>query len=134
MTESFWTIPDTRDLRTPVTIIREQAEALTQQTNGLLQGEVLIVPERSPTGVGLTRTRASLKIAVPYLNDYAVYVLSYTHNIDMYPGDLTNYFEDEENISISNEDEFINALKKILSSSTTLRILGNLLSQANAAA
>ena len=32
MTESFWTISDTTNLPTPVTIMKEQAEALTQGT------------------------------------------------------------------------------------------------------
>ncbi len=40
MAESFWQIPDVSDIRTPLSILREQAAALTEQTKGQLVGVV----------------------------------------------------------------------------------------------
>jgi hypothetical protein len=37
---SFWIIPDVTKMSTPLSILREQAESLTERTNGLLKGLV----------------------------------------------------------------------------------------------
>jgi hypothetical protein len=69
MVESFWAIPDSTTLRTPLSILREQAAALTEQTKGVIVGSV--------------ETRASngsldviLNLVVPALNDYRYRILS----------------------------------------------------------
>jgi len=130
MTESFWAIPDTKNLRTPVTILKEQAEALTRATNGVLEGSVETFPANQPN-FGW-RLRSCLTINVPFLKDYAVNILTYSHNITMYPGILNGDYENGFS-TVENEEEFVSRIKEILSSRTTMTILANLISQAEAA-
>jgi hypothetical protein len=134
MTESFWVLPDTAKLRTPVTILKEQATELGNATNGVLSAEVIsyskaygnaTLPDSFPGG-----TRLDIKI--PILKDYRVSLLDYRHDITMYPGILHVSFGGGST-GISNEEEFIVALKNALSSDSTKNVLGNLLSQALAA-
>jgi hypothetical protein len=132
MTESFWTIPDTTNLRTPVTILKEQAEAVTQATNGVLNGEIRAYSRNSLERADF-KSGTQLAITVPFLKDYSVILLNYDHNITMYPGVIKDNFGNNSFI-INNELEFVNSLKDIFSSEKTKMILANLLSQANAAA
>lgn len=128
MTESFWAIPDAVDLRTPVTILKEQAEALTQATKGILKGEVSIDKNSYDNSL----TAASLMIRVPFINDYSIRICSYSHGLDMYPGD---FMAIDMTISekVSTEEQFVIRLRDSLSSNKVKNILANLLSQARAA-
>ncbi len=132
MTESFWIIPDTAHLRTPITILKEQAEALTQQTAGLLKGEISLRPAKGGGGQGLAGTIATLTIAVPVIDSYFVTALSYQHGLESYPGALYLNFE-SRSVEVASEAEFTDALKQALASTKTQNILSNLLSQASAA-
>jgi hypothetical protein len=40
MSESFWNIPDVGNVKVPLIVIREQATALSNLTEGLLRGVV----------------------------------------------------------------------------------------------
>lgn len=64
MAESFWAIPDVTETLTPLSILREQASALTRQTKGMLVGNVDV---ENSGGGDLTIT---LDLSVPALNDY----------------------------------------------------------------
>lgn len=131
MTESFWAIPDTKNLRTPVTILKEQAEALTGATKGVLVGGVEAFQlNQAQHGY---RTGTSLVINVPFLKDYSVNILTYYHNITMFPGIIKACFEEDAYDDVENERDFIICIKKILSSDRTSMILANLISQAEAA-
>lgn len=131
MTESFWILPDTANLRTPTTMLKEQAEALTQQTGGLLKGEVSLRPAKSG-GHGLTGTIVTLTIAVPAIDSYFITALSYQHGLESYPGALYLNFENRS-VEVADESEFTSVLKAALSSTKTQNVLSNLLSQAGAA-
>lgn len=70
VTKNLWgELPDAADIRSPVTILREQASLLTQMTNGTLQGEVYL--ENSGG-----RFSSTLYILAPALDDYRYSVLS----------------------------------------------------------
>jgi hypothetical protein len=131
VTESFWILPDTANLRTPTTILKEQAEALTQQTGGLLKGEVSLRPAKSGGGHGLTGSIATLTIAVPAIDSYFVTALSYQHGLESYPGALFLNFENRS-VEVADESAFTHALRAALSSTKTQNVLSNLLSQAGA--
>lgn len=136
MTESFWAIPNISEIRTPVTILKEQADALTNATDGLLKGEV------SPIEVGSLSSAifhgfnggSQLFIIVPFLKNYRVNLIDYYHEIVMYPGVLAPKFQNEGGATrVDNEEDFVHALKKILSSNNTKMIVAGLISQAKAA-
>jgi hypothetical protein len=124
MVESFWSIPSADAVRTPLTLLREQATALTQQTKGALVGTV----ETSPVGDYLV---IELSIQVPALNNYKLRLLSYHQPMAMYPGGLSTVSGDS--IDVGNEEEFERSLKEILSSDKVSGLVGSLLSQATAA-
>lgn len=72
MTESYWKIPQSDEARinVPLQVMKEQADLLTEQTSGLLQGLV------SHTALGDT-LRMTLSIRVPTLNRYNVELFEY---------------------------------------------------------
>jgi hypothetical protein len=121
--ESFWTIPDVSTIRTPLSILREQASAITEQTKGALVGIV----EAHTTG---PRMDVQLDLSVPALNDYRYRVLSYRQPIELYPGFL---IIDERYQKIADEKAFVEGIKEVLSSSEMAHIVGALLAQANQA-
>jgi hypothetical protein len=118
MAESFWQIPDVSDIRTPLSILREQAAALTEQTKGQLVGVV----ETKSEGDDL---RIALEIAVPALNDYRYRILSYHQPVELYPG----WLDAISLTQIPNEQDFINAVRDTLSSPRTRNVLTSLLAQ-----
>jgi hypothetical protein len=127
MTTGFWAIPQELGLpRPPVSFLNEQAAALGESTRGTLLGVV-----RSGQ-VYHAKFTYTLEINVPILNNYRYSVLAITHGlVPMYPillrSDVTN--ETEE---IENEEKFIEALRKILSSTEMQRVVGVLLAQTRA--
>jgi hypothetical protein len=127
MTDSFWpTGLDLNNPRTPVSLMKEQADQLTQLTDGKLIGEVF-THQRGPTIV------TELNIRVPYINNYRITILEYWHDVKMFPGKLIDNFGAEEADEVTDEVSFIKAMKDVLGSATTKTILENLISQANAA-
>jgi hypothetical protein len=121
--ESFWAVPDVATLRTPLSILREQATALTEQTNGLLVGQV----ETNQLSDG--NLQFKLEVVVPALNDYRVRILRYLQPITLYPGNLTGMGIGAF-VEINNEEDFVISVRNALSSQTVKNILSSLISQA----
>ncbi len=124
MTESFWTIPDVEAIRTPATILTEQAAALTEQTKGVLNGRVV-----GASGGG-TFTY-DLTIIAPALGNYTFIAVRVQHGIALYPLTLRNNLTNE-GMQIPDEAQFVAKLKGILSSEQMIRVVGGLLAQINA--
>ncbi|HUB11728.1 MAG TPA: hypothetical protein VMB34_07200 [Acetobacteraceae bacterium] len=125
MVESFWSIPATGALRTPLTILREQATALTEQTKGTLVGEATVLSQPSQMlSIGLS-------IRVLALNDDKYRILTYEQPVTMYPGSLTSNLGDGMIRIVKSEDEFVKELKRLLSSQEAQRLLTSLLVQAS---
>lgn len=122
MVESFWAVPDSATIRTPLSILREQATALTEQTNGLLVGQVETVQQSDG------KLLIKLEIVVPALNDYRARILSYLQPITLYPGRLTGMgiqlWED-----VDNEENFVIQVRNALSSQVIKNVLTSLMSQ-----
>ncbi len=121
MIESFWTIPEVTSIRTPLSILREQAVALTEQTKGTLVG---MVDVQSLKGAEFL---VVLDVSVPALNNYHYRVLSYRQPIEMYPGCL---YVGDDGQDIADERAFVGRVKHALSSEKVKNILLSLLSQA----
>jgi len=136
MVESLWSIPETENVRPPLTIMKEQATALTKQTKGSLVGSV----EAAANGNGL---KINLSVEVPALNNYRYHVLTYTQPITMYPGRLASEVPGPsgtrlsvlraQGTEVNNDQEFVEVLKQLLASEEVKQLLSSLLAQANAA-
>jgi hypothetical protein len=124
MTKSFWKIPVSEGtLRTPVTLLREQAALLGNETGGALRGFV---------GQGIAPSGYfgfSFGISVPALNNYTYLILTIIQPPLMYPLTVKSpTLNFEENIE--NEEQLEAALEKILGSEEMQRVIAALLAQA----
>jgi hypothetical protein len=122
MVQSLWKIPDTTNLRTPVTGLKEQASALTEATDGILVGEV-----RTNSGNSQDSLQYGLDITVPSLNNYRYRVATLIQPLTMYP---LSVIVGSRNSMANNEDELIKVLADILGSDRVQRIIGSLITQA----
>ncbi len=147
-------LPNTEAIRTPYTILKEQASMLSEITNGLLIGEVIHNPKDNFFVM-------ILRIKVPSLNNYTYSVVEVQHSIKLYPVFVNNFASDnfnnlEKNLKnaannplmslvdyggwlenqgyskCSSEEEFEKALGDILSSQEVKRVISALLAQIHA--
>jgi hypothetical protein len=122
MVESFWKIPKDTPIRTPATILGEQAAALTQATGGDLEGKVT----REGSG---SQFVCYLDIIVPALNRYKFRLLVAYYPVSLYPVTLI-FAPENDSHGANNEAEFIALLKQILASEGVAKILTGLRAQA----
>lgn len=109
----------------PQKILKEQADFLTKQTNGVLVGEVV-------KGVSSKNNIFSchLRITVPALGHYIYNVLKINYPIEeIYP--VTVISDQEEKYECQDVDEYEEVLGKILSSEQIKHIISLLLAQAS---
>jgi hypothetical protein len=126
MSESYWVIPADAGEKAPVTMLREQANALTEATSGRLRGRV----ETLRMG---DRLSISLMVVVPALDGYEVQIISYDQSTPLiYPGRLM-LIGDEKYLIIRGEEEFNAAFKAALSSNRIQKVISSLLSQTKSA-
>lgn len=147
-------LPSLETIRTPYTILKEQASILNEMTKGLLMGEV-IHNQKDKLFVIILRIKA------PSLNNYTYSVLEVQHPIKLYPVFVKNLASDNFNSlekslmnavdnplmsladpsrlliqqgysKCSSEEEFENALGQILSSQEVKQVISALLAQIHA--
>jgi hypothetical protein len=142
-------LPNPETIRTPYTILKEQASILSEITNGLLIGEV-INSQKDKFFVKILRIKA------PALNNYTYSVVEVQHTIKLYPvfvknltsDPITNatdfiqsltvdlkgsgFLENQGYKKYSSEEEFENALGQILSSKGVKHAISALLAQIHA--
>jgi hypothetical protein len=106
-------------VRTPVSILREQAALLGAKTGYAIEAKV----ETRVTG---SRFYQSFNLVVPALDNYSYELFEIYHEISLYPVRVMSLAE-----SLKDEESFVNWLGKKLSSAETKSIIGNLLAQAN---
>jgi hypothetical protein len=124
MTEAFWVIPDETKLpRAPAVILKEQAAALRETTNGELNGGVI----QAPAASGQLGYR--LNIIVPALNNYVYTVLTVRYPLlTIWPASIEAEVTDEKS-EAENEAQFNEVLRRILSSVEMQRVIGALRAQ-----
>ena len=123
-TKNLWgDLKDLETVRTPKTVLKEQAQILTEATDGILVGDVR---ESEIRGEFLIY----LEIKVPALNNYTYTVMSVRHSIDMYPARVN---AEKPNVSqvCDNEEDFTGVVETVLSSDEMKTIVSRLLAQAN---
>jgi hypothetical protein len=111
-------LSDVEEIKTPLVILKEQAELLTEKTDGLLVG---IVSQK----LSGERFLCFFNIVVPTLNDYNYRLLALSYGIEVYPLNLTA--ANKPLVECSDEDEFKKELGKILKSQETQNVISKLL-------
>ena len=106
------------EVRTPLSIMREQAALLGTKTQNLVEAVV------STVVVGEEFTHY-FNLVVPALSNYAYQLFVVSHRIDLYPLTVRN----PEFRQLENEHEFVEWLGRTLSSIETRKIISNLLAQ-----
>jgi hypothetical protein len=116
-------------VRTPTTILKEQATALTEMTKGTLVGKVALGGD---PGSGF---EIALYVITPAINNYRFDVLYVMHGIELYPAYVMpawDRFLKKERVQCQDENELADALGRILSSEKVTRSIKSLISQSKA--
>lgn len=123
--QNLWgSFDDVETIRTPALILQEQAGLLGKLTNEVLEGEV-----RRESVQTLDGFAVSLYIVAPALQEYHLHILRIFHRVSMYPVKV----EDSINgyiYNASDEAEFVEALRGILSSEKVQHAIAALISEA----
>lgn len=122
MAQSFWVIPDVKGMRTPYSILLEQAKALTEASDGLLVGEV----ERT---TATDYFRNTLNVVVPELNNYSFEVLYVTHGIQLFPARMFPSFGHQGGYELADASALEKDLEKLLASPQITNAIASLLAQ-----
>jgi hypothetical protein len=108
-------------VRTPVSILREQASLLGSKTKNTIEGKV---ESRVPGSL----LYHSFNLVVPALDNYTYELFQISHDVNLYPVHVERRSSYDE---LRNEEAFVSWLGQKLSSADTKGIIGNLLAQAN---
>jgi len=118
--ESLWgDLSELTKVKTPKSILEEQAEVLTRQTGGVLVGRV------DSLALGNTFSHELVAVA-PTMNNYVYTIVRVEHQIDLYPVKVN---PDEDGPLCENEEIFKRQLQGVLASDRVRSALSNLLSQ-----
>jgi hypothetical protein len=129
MTDDLWgEIAIDTQLELPIAILKRQAELLEKKTGGVLDAQVHSMKMTGKDSVGY-----SFNIVAPALSDYVHKVLTISHpGILLYPVRLVSHVTDAD-LSCKDEEEFVNALREILSSGVVHKAVLALITQSRAA-
>lgn len=124
MPKNLWgDLKNLERVRTPKSILEDQAGYLTQATEGELVGEV--------EGGKLGRDfQYDLNVRVPSLNNYTYTILAIAHSLELYPVRVTSQ-RPPESINCLDQASFEGAIESILSSQEVKLVLSRLVSQAS---
>jgi hypothetical protein len=114
----FWGEIEAIEVRTPLSILREQAAALGPRTKNLVEAKV-------ETEIAGTSFRHAFDLVVPSLDNYTYRLFEIQHDHDLYPIYVRTTAE-----QLTDEGAFIDWLRVRLTSPQTRKIVGNLLAQA----
>jgi|HubBroStandDraft_5_1064220.scaffolds.fasta_scaffold266061_2 hypothetical protein len=114
------------DVRTPVTILREQAALLGPKTKNIIEARVSTLARDG-------HFYHSFDLIVPALDNYIYELFRVDHDVTLYPiytpNDEKSTFRGSK-ISLKTEEEFTDWLRHRLSSHETRKIISSLLAQA----
>lgn len=123
MSANLWgDIPKAENLRTPLFLLREQADVLTKATEGVLIGAV------STTAREGGKLDHYLSIVAPALNRYSYTVISVSHGVMIYPATVTDLSKPKSYV-VNDEAGLSVIMQSILSSEQTHKVVAGLLAQ-----
>ena len=114
----FWGEIAAPEIRTPVSILREQASLLGTKTQNLVEASV----ETDVHGDG--EFVHTFRLVVPALDNYAYKLFQVSHSVSLYP---VRVFPEKH--TLDTEQDFIAWLRQTLSSNATKKLIGNLIAQ-----
>jgi len=123
----------------PIAILKEQASLLGKKMSNIIEG--LVQPVEEEWWSSSTNFHYAFFIDAPTLQySYRLFVMA--HPVDFYPIKLklnqdiaVETFPEADNnqiITLQDEDQFINALSKVFGARKTRRVIGSLLAQSGA--
>ena len=123
-TEDFWGELGTATVRTPVSLMREQAALLGKKTSNLVEAHVKTDSEGG-------RLVHRFHLIVPALDGYTYRLFKVSHGMEIYPVMVGGYDPRNplDSKQLANEQEFTDFLREILSAESTKRIILTLLAQ-----
>ena len=140
---NLWgTFENVPPVRTPASIVREQAALLKDLTGGLLEGQVESFSSRSleiyVANHSLYAFRLIggmvLRVVAPDLNNYGVELLTILYPSDFYPA-IVNIGDQRGGLrECEDEKSVLEALKECFEHGSTKRLIGGLLTESKLAA
>jgi hypothetical protein len=113
-------------VRTPFTILKEQAGILSEATSGLLIGDVYRAQIEEPKSVVNVLV---LRVIAPSLDNYHYSILEVNHDITLYPLEVRGLVGNGTySKQCGSEEAFEQALGEILSSPAVRKVISALLS------
>ena len=116
------------DLVMPVTILREQAAALTQRTKGIIEAEVKSLKPQ----VNNDQIVHEFMLIAPSLDGYAHELFYVTHRMNGYPISVyfgENTYGQRQKETASDQKSFMDILRIIFSSASTKDVIQALIAQ-----
>lgn len=110
----------------PLTVLREQAQLLTQATEGLVQGKV------SSDSLGDGRVVHSIEAHVPALGGYAVQLIRASHATVLYPCRVWTDFVPNSTLIANDKEQLEIASVQLLSHDSIQQVVASLMVQATA--
>lgn len=119
--EDLWgDMPAVESLRTPLVILKEQAELLQEKTDGLLVGHI------KPHENNL-QFRYDFAIIAPTLNNYLYDMLIIIHEIGFYPVTIHDPQRHMSPKECANEEEYKQGLRDFFTSENTKNVISKLI-------
>lgn len=120
--EDLWgDLPFELDLRTPLSILREQADLLNDKAQHVIEADLDI-------RAGSRRIEFDFDLKAPALGNYIFTAFTVRHPITIYPVQISSHINETE-YTCNNEDELIGNIREILTSNEMRRIIASLVSQ-----
>jgi hypothetical protein len=113
-----------RKIRTPKTILAEQAAILNEATMGVVRAQV------SSSGDNSGNITHTLSLIAPVLGNYQFTVLYVAHDVSVYPCRILSP-PNAGWVSCEDEEHFARQLVSVLGNEKTRRVIESLLSQSN---
>ena len=119
-------LPSGEGIRTPLTILREQASMLGEMTNNLLEAQILT------NQVSSEDMLHTFQIVAPALDNYTFNLFRVQHGVHLYPLAIIDI---QRGVQLHTPDEpsFEEKLEEILTSEQTRRLVAALLAQIRSA-
>lgn len=139
----LWPEIGTPSIRTPVSILREQASLLGMKTSNVIEGEVKVIEGPMSWAVSWDFGYV-FYIVAPLLKNYRYRLLSIAHRLDMYPlrvrlsediaAEITQaepslIFNKSAVVEVGDEDAFVALLSLVLRSNKTIKVIHALIAQ-----
>ena len=109
-------------LRTPKSILREQADLLNRHTDGIVVAEITDDSD-------ILYLKCSLELVAPTLNNYRYSVVSVRHKIGVFPCQLLPFGSLSGMVNCGTEAEFIETLGRHLGSDKVRGVVSALMAQ-----